>query len=177
GWQTVATPANGGRSLTVHLSGVRSNTGYEVEANYEVIPGKKPYFIRSLTLINRTDKAVTVESCLYDRWAISSNSVPGKKIQGRFQAPPHMARFVAGPTGSGTLVDDALGAGATVSVEASGEVMVENSAVVSRWKGSLEATAQNGRAYIPETVVFAFRGVAPSGADLLTRYRAGKIKK
>lgn len=177
-WQTVATPAHMGRALTIHLTGVKSNSGYEVEANYEILPNKKPFFIRSLTLINRNEKTVTIEECLYDRWSFSTNSVPEKKVKDRFQARPRSARYIDGPAGVGTLVDDGLSVGGTFAVEGGfGEILMENSSVVTRWKGRLDAKASNGRAFLPETVVFTFRGVSALGVDLIGRYRSGIAKK
>ncbi len=74
-WQTVLDTTEGGRILTVHLEGIASNDGWAIEEKYEVGPGSSPWIANYFTLINHSDKNVTVNSVAFSGWKI----VPQKK--------------------------------------------------------------------------------------------------
>lgn len=155
-WQSVSTPDHGGRRLTIHLQGIRSNSGYEVEVIYELLPGNRPYLTKSFTLINRTGVPVALTGATYDRWILAGGS--------------HGVRTASsGSTAAGANVQEitAPGGGMEVFVEGpNGKVVSTGGALVPQFTGPVVAAKAGGRATTPRSVVFAYSG-APSKANLI----------
>jgi len=167
-WQSVATPAGGGRLLTIHLQGIRSNDGYEIEALYEVYPGNRPYLAKSLTLINRSPEPVTLREVLYDRWILAASQ---EKRAAKEMPTALPAAFKSDGPSAGALEEPAQEIGLRAFVaDSGGAVTYQNGAIVERWKGAVTAGRVGGRAYTPQAVVFAYRGPAGTGAALSKRF-------
>jgi hypothetical protein len=172
-WQTISTPAHGGRLVTIHLQGIRSNDGYEVEALYEAFPGDRPYLSKSLTLINRMKAPVTLTDVLYDRWVFSTNPAPVKKLKKGEQAPPpRPVKYVAGKDGISEIIDGENQAAVVATViGAGGEVDYQDATLVQRFRGSATVKPEGGRAYGPRTLTFVYKGQSAAGTDLMNAYR------
>jgi hypothetical protein len=159
-WQSVTTPGHGGRLLTIHLQGIRSHQGYEVEAMYEVMPGNRPYLAKSLTLVNRMESPVMLREIVYDRWTLST--APGQSVMLPAGAKPgKMSTLLL----SGTNPKAKPGAkgqegGLELFMPDRGEVAAANSALTARYTGEATAAPQGGRAQGPRVVAFPFEGTS-----------------
>jgi hypothetical protein len=167
-WQSVATPAHGGRLLTVHMQGINTNNGYEVEVMYEVWPGNRPYLGKSVTFINRTSAPLDVREVVYDRWVVATPPAGKPKKD----APaPRPAEFSRASDGSGRLFDEASGTGVLAAVVSpQGSQTFQNGAIVQRFTGAVTAAPGNGRAYLPEAIIAPFTGTAAVADILYQRY-------
>lgn len=173
-WQTVGTPAHGGRLVTIHLQGIRSNDGYEVEALYEAFPGDRPYLSKSLTLINRMKAPVTVTETLYDRWAFSTNPHTVKKKLKKGEQPPSPmpVKYVAGKDGFSEIIDGDNQASVVATVLGTGgETDYENGALIQRFRGPATVKPDGGRFYGPRVLTFVYTGQSSVGIDLMNAFR------
>lgn len=158
-WQIVATPAHQGRMLTVHLQGVGANRGFELEAIYTVRPRRSPFVSRSLTLINRSGAARTVESVTCDRWLLTTPAPRGER------AGPPVLRTVEG---GAALHDAASMTGLVVALADPGyRCEVQDAALVVRWTGAVEIGGTGKRAWLPPCSAAAFDGSSAVAAALI----------
>jgi hypothetical protein len=182
-WQSVTTPPHGGRLLTIHMQGLRQHAGFEVEALFEVRPGNRPFLAKSFTLINRTDQPVTVTGARYDRLVVSTTPARVPVRRGRRgqpapppPAPPKPASFVAGREGAGAIVDAASGAGVAAAVLGpGGGATFREGMLLPAFAGSLTAAPEGGRAWLPPSVVFAYKGDAAEGFAILEELRGSAL--
>lgn len=160
-WQSVTTPAHGGRLLTIHLQGVRSHEGYEVEAMYEVMPGNRPYLTKSLTLVNRMESPVTLREIVYDRWTLSTAT--GQSVMAPAGGKPGKMYTLMLSGANPKAKPGARGQEGGLELfvpDTGGEVAAANSALVVRYAGETTAAPQGGRAYGPKVVAFPFEGTS-----------------
>ena len=169
-WQSVATPAHGGRLLTIHLQGIRSNDGIEIETLYEVYPGNRPYLAKSLTLINRGESPISLTDVVYDRWILP---VPDRRAPKAIKTVATTKQSDFAATGDFSLgVEDTanrIGLRAFITSK-QGEIAYENGTIIPRFAGPVEAPRRGGRAYAPFAVVFAYAGIADRGNGLYQKY-------
>ncbi len=169
-WQSVATPPHGGRLLTIHLQGIRSNSGVEVEVLYEVYPGNRPYLAKSITLINRGEAAISLADVVYDRWILP---IPNRAAPKQSTTVANAGSSDFSASGDFSLgVEDAanrIGLRAFMTGK-QGEISYQNGTVVPRFTGSIEAPRRGGRAFSPFAVVFAYSGTAERGAELYQKF-------
>jgi len=162
-WQSVQEPAEGGRKLTIHLEGIRSHHGYEVEAMYQVQAGNRPYLAKSLTFINLTAGPLTVSRVVEDRWVLAAEPVKAKAAPA---APIHSASAK-----SDFLLmarsDDGFGA---FMVTPLADIGANDGAVAVRANGPVVAAPDGGRAYMPQSVVYPFKGSEALGLALRKQY-------
>jgi hypothetical protein len=167
-WQSVATPAHGGRLLTVHMQGINTNQGYEVEVMYEVWPGDRPYLGKSITFINRTSAPLEVREVVYDRWVVAT---PSGRKPAKGAPAPKPAAFARGADGTATLFDEASHTGVLAAVIGpQGSLAFQNGAIVQRFAGAVVADPQRGRAYLPQAIIAPFTGTAAVADILYKRY-------
>ncbi len=175
-WQTVGRPAHGGRLLTIHLQGVRKNSGFEIELQYEVWGKDSPYMAKTVSLINRKEKPVFVSGATLNRWVVQINPLIGPIIRNGpapSQKPPS---FLGGTDGTGSLVQLQMGEGVTAAVNMkTGSVAMENGAMVVKTPVSLEVKPDTGRAVLPVSVIYAWSGPTPTGQLLLDKF-TGMVK-
>jgi len=178
-WQSVGTPPSQGRLLTIHLQGVRSNSGIEVEVLYEIYPGNRPWLAKSLTLINRGDAPIALADVVYDRWVLPTPAHPAKVPKGAAKtasAPASNAKpedFTASGDFSIGVEDAANRIGLRAFLTGkNGEIAYQNGVVIPRFTGPVEAPRWGGRAYSPFAVVFAYTGTADRGSMLYQKYDA-----
>lgn len=112
-FQIVSRPPHMGRRLTIHLQGKGRNAGYQLEAVYEVLPGRSPFFLRGLTLINRTGAPVKVGTVRFDRWV-----VPAPEGRGAYTGKTEIVHAVL--DGSAPVI--AAGESVSLALEANAEV-------------------------------------------------------
>jgi len=171
-WQSVGTPAHGGRLLTIHLHGKGRHAGYEVEAQYEVYPGNRPYLAKWLTLINRTGAPRTVEEIVIDRWILVARP-PKRPAKGAPLPEPKPAEFTASGA-SATVVDPASQNAMVAGIAGEkGTVTYEQGVLTLRARPGVEIRGDGGRALSPTVFVAAYEGTAAIGAALYQRYRPG----
>lgn len=157
-WQSVSTRQHGGRLLTIHMQGKAINQGFELEAMYEVLPGNRPFFAKTFTVINRSGEPVTVREVVYDRWSLTRDA--------RSKASP--ASHVAGTTASLTVPKRGS---LSVGFDAAGGASTLDGSVI-RACASVEIAAapSGGRAYLPTEIVAVSAGSEADSAALLQRY-------
>jgi hypothetical protein len=93
-----------------------------------------------------------------------------KSMRGKGAQPPAAATF-AGGKDNGLLVDSASQQGAFALVTG-GSVSSENGALVLRSKETVTAGPDGGRAEMPTSLFFTFRGTSGVGSELVGRYHA-----
>jgi hypothetical protein len=158
--QSVATPAHGGRLLTIHLHGVRRYEGLAAEVMYEVLPGNRPYLAKWVTLINRSETPFTVKEVVYDRWMMPAQ--PGSRT-----AP---ATYTPGAGASGALTIPVKNVGFQAGVQhEKGEAVFVNGSVTLRLKETA-AVAAGGRAFTPRSLLTVFANDPSRGAALVQRF-------
>ncbi len=158
--QSVATPAHGGRLLTIHLHGVRRHEGLAAEVIYEVLPGNRPYLAKRVTLINRSGTPFTVKEVIYDRWMLPAQP-------GRFAAP---ATFTPVSGAMGALAFPTKNAGFQAGVlDEKGEAVFVNGAVTLRLREPA-VVEPGGRAYAPLSLLTVFVNDPARGAALVQRF-------
>jgi hypothetical protein len=158
--QSVATPAHGGRLLTIHLHGVRRHEGLAAEVIYEVLPGNRPYLAKRVTLINRSGTPFTVQEVVYDRWMLPAQ--PGK-----FTAP---ATFTPVSTAMGALAVPVKNVGFQAGVlHEKGEAVFVNGAVTLLLREPA-VVEPGGRAYAPRSLLTVFANDPARGAALVQRF-------
>lgn len=171
-WQSVGTPAHEGRVLTIHLQGVRSNSGLEVEVLYEVLPGNRPYLGKSITLINRGDAPVSIADVVYDRWVLPTPSRPSRSTKEAAKTAGAKPQDFSASGDFSMGVEDAanrIGLRAFMTGK-DGEIAFTNGTVVPRFDGPVVAAPNGGRAYTPFAVIFAYSGTADRGNLLYQKY-------
>lgn len=164
-WHTISHPGHGGRLLTVHLQGRGANQGFEAEASYEVYPGNRPFFVKWLTLINRTGGTVLLEGVSIDRWALEPPKMKREK-----DAPVPPAPQVFAEDNAGAVIDGASHSGLLVWMPDGGEIGSANGALAARQKRAVSLHGQGGRADTPKAVVAAFRGSLDMAGALQQHY-------
>jgi hypothetical protein len=175
-WQSVGTPPHEGRLLTIHLQGVRSNSGIEVEVLYEVYPGNRPYLAKTISLINRGEAPIAMADVVYDRWILPVPDRPAKPAaKSTTSAAPAVKPDDFSASGDFSLgVEDAanrIGMRAFFAGKG-GEIAYQGGTVIPRFAGPLEAPRRGGRAYPPFAVVFAYAGGAERGTLLAQKYES-----
>ncbi len=171
-WQLVGRPAHGGRLLTIHLQGVRKNSGFEMETLYEVWGKELPYMAKTVILINRKEKPVLVTGSTLDRWVVQIIPLIGPILRNGPPPSRKPATFLGGKDGFGSLVQFQAGEGVTAAVSVpSGTVELENGAMVVRTPVSIEVKHDNGRATLPTSVIYAWTGPTPTGQLLLDKFK------
>lgn len=172
-WQSVGTPVHEGRLLTIHLQGVRSNSGIEVEVLYEIYPGNRPYLAKSLTLINRGEAPIALADVVYDRWVLPT---PDRPLRQGLKTTTSVSNakpedFSAGGDFSLGVEDAANRIGMRAFLAGkNGEISYQHGAVTPRFTGPVEAARRGGRAYSPFAVVFAYFGGPDRGNLLYQKY-------
>lgn len=61
---------DGGRVLTLNLSGVRSHEGFDLEVSYQVHAGDEPFIEKSFAFTSYRDNRFVIAEVVYDRWAV-----------------------------------------------------------------------------------------------------------
>jgi hypothetical protein len=171
-WQSVGTPSHEGRVLTIHLQGVRSNSGLEVEVLYEVLPGNRPYLGKSITLINRGDAPVSLADVVFDRWILPAPSHPARAAKSGTKTTSSKPEDFSASGDFSMGVEDAanrIGLRAFMTGK-NGEISFTNGTVVPRFTGPEVAPPNGGRAYTPFAVIFPYSGTAERGNMLYQKY-------
>jgi len=173
-WQSVATPPHAGRLLTIHLQGVRSNAGLEVEVLYEVYPGNRPYLAKSITLINRAEAPVSLTDLVYDRWILPKPDHVAKGVKTVAAGKPE--DFSASGDFSLGIEDKANRIGFRAFIPGKqGEIAYQDGTIVPKVVGPIQAEKRGGRAFTPFAVIFAYTGSQDRGNELYQKYDSSKV--
>lgn len=188
-WQTVSTPAHGGRLLTIHLFGQGRNKGYELEALYEIWPGNRPFVGRSVNIINHTDSPRVVERVLFDRWVLApmENAIPKSTTTGKVN-PIVLTKPVAVTAkpvefrglepGVHTLVEPGFAHGLLTAVwDGVPDVTFENGAVVLAVRSGATVGGRAGRFFSPKCVIAPYLGDSATGFALWKRFRGETVSR
>jgi hypothetical protein len=164
GWRIIATPAHGGRRLTVHLQGTKHYEGWEVEATYEVLPGNRPWMKKSFVAINRTGQDLKASAVVYDR--ITCPVVAPLKTAGKDKPKPAQATKTAGGDAA-TLIDPQEMLGLAAAVSPDGDCVADRGALLVRAKMNADVPGNGGRVETPVAVTAPFMGNHATGVALV----------
>ena len=163
-WQSVATPENLGRKLTIHMQGVNTHKGMEVEVIYETLPGNRPYLNKQIAFINRTGAPMKVEEVTIENLTLQIGT--GNKAL----KPVTTAFSTILPVGSGlTFSPYNTGIGLLMQ-DKSGIVKSKGKQITSATKPAAELAGDGGRYLSPVSTSFLYTGGTADGGALINRY-------
>jgi hypothetical protein len=181
-WQTVSTPAHGGRLLTVHMFGVGRNKGFELESLYEVWPGNRPFIGRSINLINHSDTARRVQRIQFDRWVLTpaTSAAPAKPrpdktaLAAAAGPQPKTAlplEFRTVEQGVCTLVEPGFGHGLVAAVWAgTSDISWDKGSVLLAVRTDALLKGRAGRFFGPKVTIAPYQGDSAGGYALWKRF-------
>ncbi len=150
----------GGRLLTIHLQGTGPYGGYEMEVNYEVYPGDRPYVAKWLSVMSHHHRQLLISKVTEERWQLMP-SIPASAARYR--------HFVGA---SSALVDEAGHKGLVLSVLSNlGNTEYNQKArLLTCFYEPNEALVPNKMMTMPRSVTGLYTGTTATGAFLYQLY-------